>query len=169
MAISITPHCGPESIWVNIQTMTDAIFTRAGPICVPLARESNPHKRMLMVEDDADTCRLNTEELKCAGYFVDSVEDGVSAWDVLQLNSYHLLITDQRWPKLSGVDLLKKIHDTGMAIPVIMITDVLAAQEFAEHPWIQPDTMLVEPYTSAVLLAMVGKAVSTSLPISVSA
>ena len=87
-----------------------------------------------MVEDDADTCRLNTEELKCAGYFVDSVEDGVSAWDVLKLNSYHLLITDQRWPKLSGVDLLKKIHDTGMAIPVIMITDDLAAPVNDNYP-----------------------------------
>jgi len=149
--------------------MTDGILSQARkPICAPLPGEFNPHIRILVVEDDADTCRLNTEELRGAGYLVESVADGAAAWAVLQLNSYHLLITDQHWPKLSGVELLKKIHDTGMAIPVIMVTDILPAQEFAQHPWIQPDTMLVEPYSSAMLLAMVRKAVSTTTPVPVS-
>jgi DNA-binding NtrC family response regulator len=63
---------------------------------------------------------------------------------------------------LSGVELLKKIHDAHMALPVIMITDILPKLEFAEHPWIQPATMLVEPYSSAELLGMVKKALSTN-------
>ena len=121
---------------------------------------SEPRKCILMVEDDADIRRLNTEDLRNAGYLVDAVEDGAAAWDVLQLNSYHLLITDQHWPKLSGVELLKKIHDAHMALPTIMITDILPKLEFAEHPWIQPATMLVEPYSSADLLGMVKKALS---------
>ncbi len=123
---------------------------------------STPRKRILMVEDDADIRRLNTEDLRNAGYLVDAVEDGAAAWDVLQLNSYHLLITDQHWPKLSGVELLKKIHDAHMALPAIMITDILPKLEFAEHPWIQPATMLVEPYSSAELLEMVKKALSAN-------
>jgi len=116
-----------------------------------------------MAEDDADIRRLNTEDLRNAGYLVDAVEDGAAAWDVLQLNSYHLLITDQHWPKLSGVELLKKIHDAHMALPTIMITDILPKLEFAEHPWIQPATMLLEPYSSAELLAMVKNALSTPI------
>ena len=123
---------------------------------------SKPRKRILMVEDDADTRRLNSEDLRNAGYLVDAVEDGDAAWEVLQLNSYHLLITDQHWPKLSGVELLKKIHDAHMAMPVIMITDILPKLEFAEHPWIQPATMLLEPYSSAELLGMVKKSLSTN-------
>jgi DNA-binding NtrC family response regulator len=115
-----------------------------------------------MVEDDADIRRLNAEDLRNVGYLVDAAEDGAAAWEVLQLNSYHLLITDQHWPKLSGVELLKKIHDAHMALPVIMITDILPKLEFAEHPWIQPATMLVEPYSSAELLGMVKKALSTN-------
>lgn len=150
--------------------MIDEVLSRArGPNCAALPAESKPHKRILMVEDDANIRRLNTEELKDAGYLVESIEDGAAAWDLLQLNSYYLLITDLHWPKLSGVELLKKIHDNGMAIPVIMVTDRFPAQEFAQHPWIRPDTMLVEPYTSAILLAMVRKALSTTVPVSVSA
>ena len=123
---------------------------------------SKPRKRILMVEDDADTRRLNSEDLRNAGYLVDAVEDGDAAWEVLQLNSYHLLITDQHWPKLSGVELLKQIRDAHMTLPIIMITDISPQLEFAEHPWIQPATMLVEPYSSAELLAMVKTALSAN-------
>ena len=108
-------------------------------------RLSKPRKRILMVEDDADIRRLNTEDLRNVGYLVDGVEDGAAAWEVLQRASYHLLITDQHWPKLSGVELLKKIRDANMALPVIMITDILPKLEFAEHPGIQPATILLEP------------------------
>ena len=123
---------------------------------------SKPRKRILMVEDDVDVSRLNTKELRHAGYLVDNIEDGATAWDVLQRASYHLLITDQHWPKLSGVELLKQIRDAHMTLPVIMITDILPKLEFAEHPWVHPATMLLEPYSSAELLGMVKKALSTN-------
>jgi DNA-binding response OmpR family regulator len=115
-----------------------------------------------MVEDDADIRRLNSEDLRNAGYLVDALEDGDTAWEVLQRDSYNLLITDQHWPKLLGVELLKRIHDAHMVLPVIMITDILPKLEFAEHPWIQPATMLFEPYSSAELLGMVKNALATN-------
>jgi DNA-binding NtrC family response regulator len=115
-----------------------------------------------MVEDDADIRRLNSQDLRNAGYLVDALEDGETAWEVLQRDSYNLLITDQHWPKLLGVELLKKIHDAHMVLPVIMITDILPKLEFAEHPWIQPATMLFEPYSSAELLGMVKNALATN-------
>jgi DNA-binding NtrC family response regulator len=115
-----------------------------------------------MVEDDADIRRLNSEDLRNAGYMVDALEDGDTAWEVLQRDSYNLLITDQHWPKLLGVELLKKIHDAHLVLPVIMITDILPKLEFAEHPWIQPATMLFEPYSSAELLGMVKNALATN-------
>jgi len=115
-----------------------------------------------MVEDDADIRRLNSEDLRNAGYLVDALEDGDTAWEVLQRDSYNLLITDKHWPKLLGVELLKKIHDAHLVLPVIMITDILPKLEFAEHPWIQPATMLFEPYSSAELLGMVKNALATN-------
>jgi DNA-binding response OmpR family regulator len=44
-----------------------------------------------------------------AGYQVDVAEDGATAWAALQLSKYDLLITDQFMPKVSGVELPKKI------------------------------------------------------------
>ena len=115
-----------------------------------------------MVEDDAVIRSLNTEDLKNHGYLVDPVEDAATGWDALQANRYDLLITDQHWPKLSGIELLKNIHDARMTLPVIMVTDILPEREFALHPWIQPASMLLTPNTSKKLLGMVKKALSTS-------
>jgi DNA-binding NtrC family response regulator len=122
---------------------------------------SNRRKRILMVEDDAAIRNLNTEDLKNHGYLVDAIEDAATGWETLQVNHYDLLITDQHWPKLSGVELLKKIHDARMTMPVIMITEIQPELEFALHPWIQPASMLLTPYSSRTLSEMVKKALSS--------
>ena len=59
-------------------------------------------------------------------------------------------------------DTLKQIRDAHLTLPIIMITDISPQLEFAEHPWIQPVTMLLEPYSSADLLGMVKKALSAN-------
>jgi DNA-binding NtrC family response regulator len=73
----------------------------------------------------------------------------------LQLHRFDLLITDQFLPKVSGVELLKKIHIARMTVPVIMATQILPTWEFALHPCLQRVTMLRMPYTIDKLLGMV--------------
>ena len=93
-----------------------------------------------------------------AGYQVDVAEDGEAAWATLQLHSHDLLITDQFLPKVSGVELLKKIHVARMTVPVIMATQILPTWEFALHPCLQRVTMLRMPYTIDKLLGLVKSA-----------
>ena len=77
-------------------------------------------QRILVVEDEHDLRQLTAEVLIDAGYQVDVAEDGASAGGALQRHNYDLLITDQFLPKVSGVELLKKIHVARMTLPVIM-------------------------------------------------
>jgi DNA-binding response OmpR family regulator len=116
-----------------------------------------PRCRILLVEDDSGLLRLNAEVLKRSGYDVDTAEDGTAAWDMLQLNSYDLLVTDNNMPKVSGIELLKKLQAAGVVLPVIMATGALPKEEFAQYPWLQPGTILLKPYTIAELLGMVKK------------
>jgi two-component system alkaline phosphatase synthesis response regulator PhoP len=119
----------------------------AGPSVVP--------PRILVVEDESDLRQLNAEVLMDSGYQVDVAGDGTVAWAALQQNHYDLLVTDQFVPKLSGVELLKKIHAARLPLPVIMVTSVLPTWEFALNPHLQAATMLHKPYTIAKLLGMV--------------
>ena len=123
--------------------------------CEPIQEQPNCHHRILVVEDERDLRQITAEVLIDAGYQVDVAEDGAAAWDALQLSQYDLLITDQLMPKLSGVELLKKIHAARMTLPVIMATGYLPTWEFALHTWLQPVKMLLKPYSFEKLLGMV--------------
>ena len=112
-------------------------------------------QRILVLEDAEDIRQLNAEILMDAGYDVGVAEDGTAAWAALRLDHYDLLLTDQFLPKLSGVELLKKIHTARMTLPIIMVTEILPTWEFALHPCLQSVKMLRKPYTMDKLLGMV--------------
>jgi DNA-binding NtrC family response regulator len=116
-----------------------------------------------VVEDEHDLRQLTAEVLIDAGYQVDVAENGGAAWDALQLSKYDLLITDQFMPKVSGVELLKKIHAARMTLPVIMATGFLPTWEFALHTWLQPVEMLLKPYSFEKLLGLVKNVLNQTL------
>ena len=121
----------------------------------PSQNPPNSPQRILVVEDECNLRQLNAEVLIEAGYQVDVAEDGAAAWAKLLLSKYDLLITDQFLPKMSGVELLKKIHDARMTMAVIMATEILPTWEFALHPCLQTVSMLRKPYTIEKFLGMV--------------
>jgi DNA-binding response OmpR family regulator len=110
-----------------------------------------------VVEDEAPVRQLNAEVLTRAGYEVDAAEDGAAAWEALNGDSYDLLITDNGMPRLSGLELLKKLRAARMELPVIMATGTLPTQEFAQSPWLRPAATLEKPYTIEELLRTVKK------------
>jgi|SRR5208283_3338025 len=133
--------------------MKDKTISQAGEsTCAPL-----PPCRILLVDDEPHIRQLNTGALIHSGYHVDAAEDGAAAWEALGADSYDLMITDNNMPRLTGVELLKKLHATRMALPVIMTTGKLPTEEFTRYPWLQPAATLLKPYTIAELLGTVKK------------
>jgi two-component system, chemotaxis family, chemotaxis protein CheY len=117
----------------------------------------NPRQRILVVDDDEAMRHFNAEVLGSSGYKVDAAADGTIAWDVLQFNDYDLLLTDHKMPKMTGVELLKKLHGARMAVPVIMVSGTMPTMELNRHPWLQIDATLLKPYTCDQLLTTVRK------------
>lgn len=113
--------------------------------------------RILVVDDDSSIRKINTVMLWQSGYDVDAAEDGAAAWDALNAECYDLLITDNQMPKVTGLELLKKLRAARMDMSVIMATGALPIQEFTLHPWLQTATTLAKPYTISKLLETVKK------------
>ncbi len=111
--------------------------------------------RILVADDEPLIRNLNAEVLLDAGYQVDVAEDGAVAWAALQLYSYDLLITDNAMPSVSGLDLIKQLKAAGLELPIIMATGSLPEAEFARSPWLQPNAVLLKPYTLNGLLGVV--------------
>ena len=111
--------------------------------------------RILVVDDDPCICRLSSALLRRHGYEVDAAEDGAAAWEALNADNYDLMITDNNMPKVSGIELLKKLHAAHGVLPVIMATGIPPAYEFGQNRWLQPAATLLKPYTVEEFLGTV--------------
>jgi DNA-binding NtrC family response regulator len=108
--------------------------------------------RILVVDDDSETRRRYGFVLAPAGYHVDGAADGAAGWTALQTNHYHLLITEQEMPHLTGMELIKKLRAARMALPVVMAARRLPVEELAEDPSLQLAAMLSKPFLAQALL-----------------
>ena len=96
-----------------------------------LPENSHNHSgHILVVEDEADLRHIYSKVLIRSGYQVDTAEDGEAGWKLLyatcfSTNSYDLLITDNKMPKLSGVELIHQLHSAHLALPVILASGII--------------------------------------------
>lgn len=82
------------------------------------------HKRILVVDDEADIVELVTYNLKKEGFMVDSVSDGESALAKVREKKYSLLILDLMLPGIQGIEICRILRNDPKTagIPVIMLT-----------------------------------------------
>jgi len=123
--------------------------------------DASPPRRILVVEDDQFLRQRNTSALILSGYMVDTATDGGAAWAALNANRYDLLITDNSMPKISGIELLKKLRSASMELPVIMATGKLPVEELAQNPGLEPVALLPKPYADNQLLDRVKEILGT--------
>ena len=159
------PACEPhETGWPESMHPAAANRCQSEPANAPRTFQSSPPLRILVVEDDGQIRRLSAEVLTRCGYDVDTAEDGAAAWSALLEESYDLMITDNNMPKVSGIELLKKMRGARMGLPVIMATGTVPTAQFAAAPWLQPDATLCKPYAIEQLLSVVKKVLREANP-----
>src|SRR5439155_4854333 len=121
----------------------------------PTRSQTNPSSHILVVDDDGDFRQLSAGALVSFGYRVDVAEDGEAAWKALHANSYDLLITDNKLPKVSGVELVKKLRSAGMTLPVMLASSAVPTEYLSRNPPLQLAATLLKPFSSGQLLKTV--------------
>ena len=118
-------------------------------------------KAIVHVIDDDDAVRESLAFLLgTAGIDVKTYESAVAFLDVAPEIKLGCVITDVRMPELSGVDLLRRLQELKLGVPVIVITghgDVPLAVEAMK---IGAVDFLEKPFDDEVLLASVRSALS---------
>ncbi|MCX7125133.1 MAG: response regulator transcription factor [Gammaproteobacteria bacterium] len=80
--------------------------------------------RVLLVEDDELLGDGIYSGLKHYGHTVDWVKDGKSAYEALsrKQESFDVVVLDLGLPKMSGLEILKRIREKNIAVPVLILT-----------------------------------------------
>jgi DNA-binding NtrC family response regulator len=80
--------------------------------------------KLLIVDDDADIVTMLEDRLQASGYRTVVAHDGQQALDQIEQESPHLVLLDLDLPKLSGIDVLKRLSQMKQAadIPVVVMT-----------------------------------------------
>jgi len=68
--------------------------------------------RILIAEDERITRTSLARQLTSWGHEVTAAEDGERAWELLAAADFDIVITDWEMPRLSGLDLVRRIHLT---------------------------------------------------------
>ncbi len=135
-----------------LRTVKKVLREGDGAATAPGQRPANFSHYILAVDEDSDLRRLYTDVLVGPGYRVDVAEDGVAGWEALQAYDYNLLITEHDLPKLTGVELIRKLRAAHMALPVVMAAGRLPTHELTRHRSLQIAAMLVKPFAVDALL-----------------
>jgi two-component system OmpR family response regulator len=78
--------------------------------------------RVLIVEDESALARQLSAALDAAGYAVDKAGDGARADYLVQTERYDAVILDLGLPKIDGLTLLGRWRQTGIGLPVLVLT-----------------------------------------------
>lgn len=109
--------------------------------------------RILVVEDEKSINDLIEMNLTEAGYICECAYDGLQAADVLERESFDLVLLDIMLPEVNGYELLDFIKPMG--IPVIFITAKGSMEDKVRGLRLGADDYLVKPFEIVELLARV--------------
>ncbi len=102
---------------------------------------------VLIVEDSQDVRNVMAEIVSSFGYRVSVAGDGLEAWRKLASSSYDLIITDMGMPKMGGEDLIKKMRQSGIDTPVILIAGIYIQKEKYNDDTLTDCRFVQKPFT----------------------
>ncbi len=89
------------------------------------SHSARPPQRILLVDDDELELELMADRLRSLGFETHTVSDGVAALELLQTQSFPVVITDWQMPRMDGIRLTESLRGQGDDDTYIIMLTVL--------------------------------------------
>ncbi len=112
-------------------------------------------RRILVVEDDAETARQLVEALATNGYQVDLAANGSDALSRGHSADYAVITINRMLPDIDGLAVMQRLREDGVATPVLIVSALGEIDDRVRGLRAGGDDYLVKPFAFAELLARV--------------
>lgn len=110
---------------------------------------------ILVVEDDRKIRELLSQGFKQVGYNTTTADNGLKALELVEVESFDLMVVDIMIPEIDGVTLVKKLRNKNSKIPVIFLTSKQSVDDRIEGFQAGADDYLGKPFSFSELLLRV--------------
>lgn len=111
--------------------------------------------RILIAEDDHVLADGLQRSLRQAGFAVDVVHHGAEADTALAAQAFDLVILDLGLPKLSGLEVLRRLRQRNSRVPVLILTAVDSVDDRVRGLDLGADDYMAKPFALSELEARV--------------
>lgn len=111
--------------------------------------------RLLVAEDEKDIAKALVMLLQKNNYCADSVNNGTDALEYILTGNYDGVILDIMMPGMNGIEVLKRLREKGIDIPVLMLTAKGELDDKVEGLDAGADDYLAKPFAVPELMARV--------------
>ena len=111
--------------------------------------------KILLVEDDVHIAGFIKKGLEEEYHVVDAAEDGDEGLELALTGEYDLIVLDIMLPKVSGIDVCKRIRKERIQTPVIMLTAKEAVKDKVRGFEAGADDYLTKPFAFDEFLARI--------------
>ena len=115
---------------------------------------NNLYNKILIIDDDEDLSFIISDMLEGYGYQVTWAEDSEKAFDLLERNTYHLILLDINLPDADGFEICQELRRTSTT-PVVFASARTSETDRITGYDIGGDDYLPKPFKTAELLARV--------------
>jgi DNA-binding response OmpR family regulator len=109
--------------------------------------------RILVIEDEVKVVDFLRMGLTEAGYEVEAAFDGQMGYRMAMTKSFDLIILDVVLPGMNGFEVCRKIRDTNILVPILMLTALGTTEDKLDGFSAGADDYLVKPFEFMELLA----------------
>jgi len=116
--------------------------------------------RILFVEDDAVNRRVLKAMVEQAGSTLFEAENALRGLEMIDRNSYDLILMDLRMPGMDGLTAIRKIRERGdekAALPIIVVTADTAPDIRANCIAGGADDFIMKPVAMAALFDVIAR------------
>ena len=117
--------------------------------------------KILIVDDDPDIATMLEDRLQASDYGTVIARDGVEALELIEQEAPHLMLLDLDMPRLTGIEVLKRLQKVRPAedLPVIVMTAHASIDAAVEAMKAGAYDFLTKPLDKDHLLIVIGKAI----------